>query len=78
MGQSDFKCMVERSGRHVKELEILRHFQSWGCLYKAWDCSQSREEPAEIREREHWRAPEEETCAVYEPVSSTVTVPSPF
>ena len=27
--------------------------QSWGCLYKAWSCSRSREEPAEIREREN-------------------------
>ena len=40
----------------MKELEILRHFQTWSCLYKAWSCSQSREEPAEIREREHRRA----------------------
>ena len=70
--------MIERSGRCVKELEILRHFQSWGCVYKAWSCSQSRDEPAEIREREHRRASEEETCAVYEPVPSTETVPSPF
>ena len=46
VGRSDFKCviepksvllrsLIERSGRCVKlkELEILRHFQIWGCLY---------------------------------------------
>ena len=60
VGRSDFKCVIERSGRCVKELEILRHFQSWGCLYKAWSCSRSGEEPAEIREREHRRASESE------------------
>ena len=52
VGRSDFKCMIEHSGRYVKELEILRHFQTWGCLYKAWGCSRSRKESAEIRERE--------------------------
>ena len=66
-----FWKVCERTG-------ILRHFQNWGCLYKAWSCSRSRDERAEIREREHRRASEEETCAVYEPVSSTETVPSPF
>ena len=73
------KCMVECSGRCVKELEILRPFQTWSCLYKAWSCRRSRrreEEPEEIRVREHRSVSEEETCAVYEPVPSTVTVPS--
>ena len=70
-------CMIEHSGRCVKELETLRPFQTWSCLYKAWSYSRSREEPEEIRVREHRRVSEEETCAVYEPVPSTVTVPSP-
>ena len=55
MGNEGFeKCMIERSGRCVKELEILRHSQTWSCLYKAWSCSQSREEPAEIRTVGAW------------------------
>ena len=74
----DFKCMIEHSGRCVKELEILRPFQTWSCLYKAWSQpKRRREEPEEIRVREHQRVSEEEMCAVYEPVPSTVTMPSP-
>ena len=34
-------------------------------------------EREEIRVGEHQRVSEEETCAVYEPVPPTVTVPSP-
>ena len=74
------KCMTEHSGSCVKELEILRHFQTWSCLYKARSRSRSRgEEKNEKRfEPENIRdSREEETCAVYEPVPSTVTVPSP-
>ena len=36
--------MTEHSGSCVKELEILRHFQTWSSLYKAWSRSRSREE----------------------------------
>ena len=69
--------MIEHSGSCMKELEILRPFQTWSCLYKAWSCRRGGEEPEEIRVREHQRVSEEETCAVYEPVPSTVTVLSP-
>ena len=60
VGWSDFKCVVVRSERCVKEQKILRHFQSWGSLYKARSCSRSREELTEVGESEHWRASESE------------------
>ena len=43
--------MTEHSGSCVKELEILRHFQTWSCLYKARSCRQwsRREEGNEKR-----------------------------
>ena len=67
--------MAKHFGRCSRELECLRHFQTRDCLYKAWSCSQR--EASEIRDRTSEsigeRAREEKTCAVYEPVSSTVT-----
>ena len=78
MGQSGSKCMTEHSGRWGKELEILRHFQTWSSLYKAWIELPLIKENEKRFERENTReSREEETCAVYEPVPSTVTVPSP-
>ena len=55
-GSSDSKCMTEHSGSCVKELEILRHFQTWSCLYKAWSRSRSRErgEEEENEKRFEW------------------------
>ena len=46
-------------------------------LYIRHGVAADQEEPEEISVREHRRVSEEETCAVYEPVPSTVTVPSP-
>ena len=64
MGRSDSKCMTEHSGRCVKELEILRHFQTWSCLYKAWSYSRSREEPEEIRARQHRSVGRRDVCCL--------------
>ena len=53
VGRSNFKCRIEHSGRCVKELEIVRHFQSWGCFYKAGSCRRYRKKNQQRLVREN-------------------------
>ena len=78
VGRSDCKYLTELSGRYCGKSWNGQDTSRFGTAYiRRREASKKK---AEIREREHRRASEEETCAVYEPVSSTVTVsvPSPF
>ena len=63
-------CKRTRNHETLPDLELLIYI-------RRGVTADREEEPEEIRVTEHQRESKEETCAVYEPVPSTVTVPSP-